>query len=218
MAYTPYYSGGWQSGEEGATPVTPAALNHMEAGIQNALQSTGGTMTGPIGRKVDADFDDPPVAAEWNQVVPITDGANAIRGGVYMVRNTDGSYQVVYGVYKAGIGWNYIAPKINADDSFDFAVSHPEALLPAMGVKWTTVTGTTSSGGVMGLGLAKNRYMVIGAWSLVNSGSSHIVTPLVTAGGTNWSALVETIGHSVVASTNVTLYVGYIDFGSGNIS
>ena len=33
MAYTPYYSGGWQSGESGGTPITPAALNNMESGI-----------------------------------------------------------------------------------------------------------------------------------------------------------------------------------------
>lgn len=36
MAYTPYYTGGWQSGEEGNTPITPDALNHMEEGIENA--------------------------------------------------------------------------------------------------------------------------------------------------------------------------------------
>lgn len=36
MAYTPYYSGGWQSGQEGNTPITPAALNNMESGIENA--------------------------------------------------------------------------------------------------------------------------------------------------------------------------------------
>lgn len=35
MAYTPYYPGGWQSGEEGGTPITPAALNHIEQGIAN---------------------------------------------------------------------------------------------------------------------------------------------------------------------------------------
>ena len=40
MAYTPYYHGGWQSGEEGGTPITPEALNNMETGIGNAL--TGG--------------------------------------------------------------------------------------------------------------------------------------------------------------------------------
>ena len=36
MAYTPYYSEGWKSGEEGGTPITPAALNNMEAGIEAA--------------------------------------------------------------------------------------------------------------------------------------------------------------------------------------
>lgn len=48
MAYTPYYSGGWQNGEEGSTPVTPAALNNMENGIGAALPKSGGTMTGDI--------------------------------------------------------------------------------------------------------------------------------------------------------------------------
>ena len=32
-SYNPYYSGGWQSGEEGGTPITPDALNHMDQGI-----------------------------------------------------------------------------------------------------------------------------------------------------------------------------------------
>lgn len=36
MAYTPYYTGGWQSGEEGGTPITPDALNHMDDGIAAA--------------------------------------------------------------------------------------------------------------------------------------------------------------------------------------
>ena len=34
--YNPYYSGGWQSGEEGGTPITPDALNHMDDGIADA--------------------------------------------------------------------------------------------------------------------------------------------------------------------------------------
>ncbi len=37
MAYTPYYPGGWQSGEEGGTPITPAALNHIEQGLANLV-------------------------------------------------------------------------------------------------------------------------------------------------------------------------------------
>ena len=36
MAYTPYYPGGWQSGSEGGTPITPPALNNMENGIVKA--------------------------------------------------------------------------------------------------------------------------------------------------------------------------------------
>lgn len=36
MAYTPYYENGWQSGQAGGTPITPAALNHMENGIEAA--------------------------------------------------------------------------------------------------------------------------------------------------------------------------------------
>lgn len=42
MAYTPYYPGGWQSGEQGGTPITPAALNNMENGIaQSAVGGAG---------------------------------------------------------------------------------------------------------------------------------------------------------------------------------
>lgn len=108
--------------------------------------------------------------------------------------------------------WNR---KTNRDGS---DLTSPTSWLNSLGVKWTKVTGTTSTGGTIGLGLAKNRYMVFGVWSSVSSGSSHICTPLVAAGGTNWLALVETIGHAAVADTAVTLYVGYIDFGAGNIS
>ena len=46
--YTPYYSGGWQTGEEGGTPITPAALNNMEDGIEGSLQKSGGTMNGNL--------------------------------------------------------------------------------------------------------------------------------------------------------------------------
>jgi|GEM_PF-6441409 len=33
MSYSPYYPGGWQTGETGGTPITPAALNHIDSGI-----------------------------------------------------------------------------------------------------------------------------------------------------------------------------------------
>lgn len=36
MAYTKYYSGGWQNASSGNTPITAAALNHIEQGIIDA--------------------------------------------------------------------------------------------------------------------------------------------------------------------------------------
>lgn len=36
MSYKPYYTGGWQNGESGQTPITAEALNHLEQGIQSA--------------------------------------------------------------------------------------------------------------------------------------------------------------------------------------
>jgi hypothetical protein len=41
-SYNPYYSGGWQSGEEGGTPITPDALNHMDEGIAGAYDTVYG--------------------------------------------------------------------------------------------------------------------------------------------------------------------------------
>ena len=36
MSYKPYYTGGWQSGESGGTPLTPEALQHFDNGIISA--------------------------------------------------------------------------------------------------------------------------------------------------------------------------------------
>lgn len=49
MAYTPYYSGGWQSGETGGTPITPAALNNIESGISAAIRGTGSISNDTLG-------------------------------------------------------------------------------------------------------------------------------------------------------------------------
>jgi len=40
MAFTPYYPGGWQSGEEGGTPITPAALNHYDDYLETTYTQT----------------------------------------------------------------------------------------------------------------------------------------------------------------------------------
>lgn len=39
MAYSKYYPNGWKSGEVGATPITPEALNNMENGIAAAVRT-----------------------------------------------------------------------------------------------------------------------------------------------------------------------------------
>lgn len=36
MSYSKYYPSGWLTGESGNTPITPAALNYMEQGIETA--------------------------------------------------------------------------------------------------------------------------------------------------------------------------------------
>ena len=65
MSYSPYYPNGWQTGEAGATPITPASLNYIENGIVDAhtaaegaanvagaaLPKTGGIMTGAVTMK-----------------------------------------------------------------------------------------------------------------------------------------------------------------------
>lgn len=99
-----------------------------------ALALSGGTVTGAVFRKVSADFDTPPSSTEWTQILPITDSDNNVRGGMYLIRNTDGSYLVASGAYKPGFGWNYIAPKINTDGTLDYAVSSPGAMKSAIGL------------------------------------------------------------------------------------
>jgi hypothetical protein len=46
MSYTPYYPNGWQSGKAGGTPITPAALQHMENGIKNSAPAGFGLGVG----------------------------------------------------------------------------------------------------------------------------------------------------------------------------
>lgn len=122
----------------GGTGANTAAAARANLGITpaniGAIPSSGGTVTGAIARKVDVDFESTPTSTEWSQIIPITDDDNAVRGGVYMRRNTDGSYEAIYGAYKAGVGWNYIAPKINADGTFAYDVNRPEALRSAIGL------------------------------------------------------------------------------------
>lgn len=45
MAYDRYYTGGWQDGESGNTPITAAALNHIEDGLVAITESSTLTIT-----------------------------------------------------------------------------------------------------------------------------------------------------------------------------
>lgn len=77
MSYEPYYSGGWQSGESGATPITPEALNHIEKGIKNSAPAGYGL--GEAKSIAQADVDTT-VAPGWYR---ITDGITVQNGVTY---------------------------------------------------------------------------------------------------------------------------------------
>lgn len=49
MAYNPFYAGGWKDYPNTSTPITSAALNHMEAGIAAAGEGTGASYVGNQG-------------------------------------------------------------------------------------------------------------------------------------------------------------------------
>lgn len=217
MAYRPYYPGGWQTGEEGGTDINPAALNVMEAGILNALPKDGGTMSAAITRRINADFETPPAESEWSGAMLMTDEDDYIRGGIYVRRDANGSYRTLLGARGGSpVGWCYIAPRVNGDGTYGYDVSHPAQMLSALGVRWQKVTGTTSAAGVLGVSLSNDRYMVIGAWCEPST-TARLATPFVLSGSAYWSVLIESLSHSPVADTDVTVYVAYIDFGVGAI-
>lgn len=45
MAYDRYYTGGWQDGESGNTPITAASLNHIEDGLVTITEPSALTIT-----------------------------------------------------------------------------------------------------------------------------------------------------------------------------
>lgn len=215
----------------GITPENIGALpDDTTAEDIGGLPASGGDVTGDInitgslhstnGTYVDSnfDYDTPSADARYKTLAANLDTNNIVRNQVYALQNPNGSYATMLQARDNHGVQCYIGAGLDANGDPIYYISAPLSLLSAIGVQWEKVTGTTSAGGTVGLGLAKNRYMVVGVWSSVDSGNSHICTPLVSAGGTNWLALVETVAHAAVANTAVTLYVGYIDFGAGNIS
>ena len=217
MAYTPYYSGGWQSGEEGGTPITPAALNNMESGISGAFEKTGGPMTGAIVLDTGDDYTTAPPSNDYNAMHTARDTGSVVRGGMYSARYPSGRYATIIAT-RSNDAFASFGPALDQSGNVSYIVDTPTALLDALGVKWTPVTGPTSAYGGIGLGLDATRYMVVGAYAATASGTNYIVSPFVGGGGTAWNAKVENFDRTAVASTSVTLYVAYIDFGAGNIS
>ena len=218
MAYTPYYSGGWQSGEEGGTPITPAALNNMESGIGRAVEKTGGAMTGGITLDTGDDYTTAPPSNDYNAMHVVRDSGDVYRGGLYSTRYTSGKYGTILFTRRDSNTSVEFGPLLDQSGNPSYTVGAPTALLDALGVKWKKVTGTTSQYGGIGLGLDAGQYMVVGAYAATASGTNYLVNTFVPGGGTSWNAKVEDYNHNAVASTSVTLYVAYIDFGAGNIS
>lgn len=59
--YSPYYEGGWQSGESGGTPITPEALNHWDTSMEELY-------AGKLG---------------FNRLLTSADDCNSLEDGVY---------------------------------------------------------------------------------------------------------------------------------------
>ena len=55
MSYSRYYENGWADGESGGTPITAAAMNHIEDGLVNNGTLTQLTITRTANSYVDAD-------------------------------------------------------------------------------------------------------------------------------------------------------------------
>jgi len=90
--------------------------------------------------------------------------------------------------------------------------------LDNLGIKYTTVTGTTNANGNIALGLDSRRYSVI---SVKSTATNYVALPYANTGGAYlWQAHVRDnyVAHSVVANTAVTLLVTYIDFGAGALA
>ena len=66
--YESYYENGWQNGEDGNTPLTAEALNHMEEGLKNIPQMESGRVSvtaaaataGSVHIAFDKEFDSTP--------------------------------------------------------------------------------------------------------------------------------------------------------------
>ena len=84
-SYDPYYSGGWQSGEEGGTPITPDALNHMDDGIAGAYDYTQQSTATRFGSNSATDFDNLIMAGIFSVTISATGHRPVSNIGSYAV-------------------------------------------------------------------------------------------------------------------------------------
>ena len=196
MAWAPYYSEGWQSGEAGGTPITPEALNHMDEGIAGAVEKTGDEMTGNLtlphlnvqsgGRYSNIHFrdsNDVPRGMMWG------DGDT----GRIFFRSINPN------VAAADVGTIYTDYSLPASDLTTGSATYKIAVQQTQ-----NVTATTDSNGNISLGLSAASYHVLSAKS-----SSRIVTPWVSGDDNNWHARVTAVNGNATASTSVTVTVIY---------
>ena len=196
MAYNPYYSGGWQMGEEGDTPIIPAALNNMEDGIAGAVEKTGDDMTGTLTL--------PHLnvqSGERYSSINFRDINNVPRGMMWV----DGESGRIFfrsinpDVSAADVGTIYTDYSLPASDLTAGSATYKIAVQ-----RTKSVTETTDSNGNISLGLAAASYHVLSAKS-----SSRIVTPWVSGDDGNWHAHVTAVNGNATASTSVTVTVIY---------
>jgi len=183
-----------------------------------AVAKSGDAMTGGIALDTGDDYTTAPSSNDFNAMHTARDSGGVYRGGLYSTRYTNGKYGTILFTRRDSNTFVEFGPLLDQSGNPSYVVGAPTALLDALGVKWKKVTGTTSQYGGIGLSLDASQYMVIGAYAATASGTNYIVNTFVSGGGTAWTAKVEDYNHTAVASTSVTLYVAYIDFGAGNIS
>jgi hypothetical protein len=99
MSYSKYYPSGWQDGESGATPITAAALNHMEDEVANLSNNPPllwkvGTYTGTLtsaNQWLNTDFNFPSRTGYSRIVVRVScDTSNAVVTGYDVQSNKVG--------------------------------------------------------------------------------------------------------------------------------
>lgn len=211
MAYTPYYSGGWQSGEQGGTPITPAALNNMEDGIGGAVSKTGDTMTGVLTCKTPLDLTNPSTSSR--EAFGMTDTHGTKIGYVRADLNSAGRNMMQLAAVRTVNGASVVTAiqcGVNPDGTNFYNITNPDVFRSAIGaigslttngnlddVKYPTM-GYSNGATVTGFTLNDGHFY--GGFVCLSSAAGDRCTQILhdvfnnevyirAYGGTSWSAL-----------------------------